>query len=207
MPESHEPPTSATSRRGFLCAGAACAAAGVLPACLHAQSKPAQGKPTESAAPAQEPASAAGPLIGYCGYNCGLCPGRSENHEQRLKMIQGWNKIYGHDYTPDKVPASQPCAGCKGQGELADKQCQARPCAAAKGVQSCAECGEFPCRKVGSLIADRNTLLLRFFQRPDATREEYDLCARQFESVPNLIRILIDKGKLPAWVRDFYLHA
>ncbi len=191
-----------SSRRNFLCAGAVCAAAGLLPACVHAQSKPAAeaAKPAEGGKPPDDS------LIGYCGYDCGLCPGRSADKERRLKMIEGWNKIYGHHYTPDKVPGSQPCAGCKGHGELADKECQARPCAMEKGVRFCAECGEFPCPKVRNLLGDRNLLLLQCFRRPDATREEFELCAKQFESLPNVIRVLIERGKMPGWVKEVYHH-
>lgn len=32
------------------------------------------------------------------------------------------------------------------------------------------------------------------------TEEEYNLCMRQFESIPNLLRMLASAGKLPSWV-------
>ena len=191
-----------SSRRQFLCAGAACAATGLFPHCLAAADQPAPAgqKPAADAAPADDS------LIGYCGYNCGACPGRSDDKEKRLKMIEGWNKIYGHHYTPDQVPGSAPCPGCKKDGEHADKECKARPCAIEKKLRFCAECPEFPCPKVRTLLADRNQLLLQCFRRPDATREEYDLCARQFESIPNVIKTMIDKGTMPVWVKDVYQH-
>jgi hypothetical protein len=35
------------------------------------------------------------------------------------------------------------------------------------------------------------------------TEEEYDLCVRQFvDSVPNLIKVLVSVGKLPAWALE-----
>jgi hypothetical protein len=34
------------------------------------------------------------------------------------------------------------------------------------------------------------------------TEEEYDLCVRQFESMPNLIKVLASVGKLPFWVLE-----
>jgi len=33
----------------------------------------------------------------------------------------------------------------------------------------------------------------------DVSAQEYQRCARQFESMPNLIRIMVDAGKLPPW--------
>lgn len=32
------------------------------------------------------------------------------------------------------------------------------------------------------------------------TEEEYNLCLRQFEGMPSLVRALIEAGKLPAWM-------
>jgi hypothetical protein len=32
------------------------------------------------------------------------------------------------------------------------------------------------------------------------TQEEYNLCMRQFESMPNLLRTLASSGKMPSWV-------
>jgi hypothetical protein len=33
------------------------------------------------------------------------------------------------------------------------------------------------------------------------SEEEYELCMRQFESLPNLFKILIKIGKLPEWLK------
>jgi hypothetical protein len=34
------------------------------------------------------------------------------------------------------------------------------------------------------------------------SEDEYNLCLRQFESMPNLVRTLVDAGKLPAWMAE-----
>jgi hypothetical protein len=34
------------------------------------------------------------------------------------------------------------------------------------------------------------------------TEEEYNLCMRQFNSMPNLVRILVDRGKLSPWLKE-----
>ena len=50
-------------------------------------------------------------------------------------------------------------------------------------------------------MAGRDELLIAF--RPKTgmvTREEYDLCMRQFDSMPNLVKILAKAGKLAPWV-------
>ena len=53
------------------------------------------------------------------------------------------------------------------------------------------------------LMGSRDGLVL--FCRPKdgrpVTEEEYNLCMRQFDSMPNLIAALADAGKLAAWTR------
>jgi hypothetical protein len=135
-------------------------------------------------------------MIGYCGYNCHLCAARSPDRAVRQRLVDGWRRIFGHEqYTADNVH----CSGCKGTGPHADQGCQARPCAEERGLRSCALCGEFPCKKVSPLLASREGMLVFCARGKDVTREEYELCMRQFESFPNIVAALAEAGKLPAW--------
>jgi len=140
--------------------------------------------------------------VGYCGYRCDNCPGRSEDKRIRRKMVDGWIKLFGHtSYTDENIPVAKPCAGCKGNGQVADMQCQARPCARDKGLVLCADCDQFPCPKLRPLLADRHQLLISF-KGKSVTLEEYTMSAMQFESMPVLLRRMADIGKLPSWVKD-----
>jgi hypothetical protein len=139
-------------------------------------------------------------MIGYCGYNCSLCAARSDDPALRQRLVDGWRTYLGHEhYTVDNVL----CDGCRADGRLADKACQARPCARAKGLESCALCDKFPCDKVSGLLCSREGLMI-FVNKRLATisEDEYNLCLRQFESMPNLVRTLVDAGKLPAWMAE-----
>jgi hypothetical protein len=139
-------------------------------------------------------------MPGYCGYRCDLCAARSDDPAVRQKLVDGWRKIFGHQqYTAENVH----CDGCRSDGKVADQQCQARPCAKEKGLESCAFCEEFPCKKVGQLLASREGMLV-FCHRnlANLTEEEYNLCMRQFESMPDMIKLLAKAGKLPKWVAD-----
>lgn len=91
-------------------------------------------------------------MIGYCGYNCHLCAARSDDINVRRKLVDAWRKYLGHQhYTAENVA----CEGCKSEGDkIADKQCEARPCAREKGLESCAQCDEFPCKKMSKLMGD-----------------------------------------------------
>jgi hypothetical protein len=143
---------------------------------------------------------AATEMIGYCGYNCHLCAARSDDPAVRQKLVDGWRKIFGHErYTAENVR----CDGCRSDGRVADINCKARPCAIERGVESCAVCDDFMCDKMRHLLGSREGLLVFMRERfANVSEEEYTLCARQFESMPNLIRALVKAGKLPAWAAD-----
>lgn len=71
-----------------------------------------------------------------------------------------------------------------------------------KGVESCADCDEFPCQKLGPLMATRDGMLLFCHPRTASlTEEEYNLCMRQFDSMPNLVQSMVETGKLPSWLK------
>jgi hypothetical protein len=114
-------------------------------------------------------------------------------------MVDAWRKYLGHEnYTPENVV----CDGCKSKGDkIADKQCKARPCARDKGLDSCVECSDFPCDKIKHLMGSSLGMLT---SRPslfkDITEEEFNLCIQQWNSLPNLINILVKEGKLPSFV-------
>lgn len=139
-------------------------------------------------------------MIGYCGYSCHLCAARSDDPEVRRRLVDGWRRIFGHEsYTVENVR----CDGCRSDGRIADKECKARPCAIGRGVESCAACEEFPCDRMRHLMASRDGLLI--FCRPKdgpVTEEEYNLCMRQFDSMPNVVRILAGCGKLAPWAKN-----
>jgi hypothetical protein len=140
-------------------------------------------------------------MIGYCGYNCYLCAARSDDIEVRKKLVDTWRKYLGHQhYTAENVA----CEGCKSAGDkVADKQCEARPCAREKGVESCAQCDEFPCKKMSKLMGTTTGLLT--FLAPklkNMTEEEFNLCVQQWNSMPNLVRTLVEEEKLPKFLLE-----
>lgn len=141
-----------------------------------------------------------GEMTGYCGYRCDICAARSDDPEVRQRLVDGWRRIFGHQmYTAENVR----CDGCRSGGRHADKSCRALPCAVARGVESCACCDDFPCDHLKPLMASREGMLI--YCRPGSgpvTQEEYELCMRQFESMPNLVKKLAECGKLGAWAAE-----
>jgi len=50
-------------------------------------------------------------------------------------------------------------------------------------------------------MGSREGMLLHCYPRTaDLTGEEYGLCMRQFAGMENLIRIMVEHGRLPAWL-------
>jgi hypothetical protein len=139
-------------------------------------------------------------MVGYCGYRCHLCAARSDDPVVRQKLVDGWKKYFGHEnYTAENVK----CDGCRSDGRVADQQCKARPCAIERGVESCADCEDFPCGKVKSLLATGTGMIIFCYPGTgELSREEYDLCMRQFNSMPGLVRALAERGRAPSWLRE-----
>jgi len=140
-------------------------------------------------------------MIGYCGYNCHLCAARSDEISVRQRMVDAWKKYLGHEnYTAENVA----CEGCKSNGnKIADKQCKARPCARDKGLDSCAQCDDFPCDKVNHLFSTPiGMLTYRAPKFKDITEEEFNFCVQQWNGMPNLVKILVKEGKLPSFILD-----
>jgi hypothetical protein len=134
----------------------------------------------------------------YCGYRCDLCAARSDDPEIRHKLVEGWKMYLGHEmYTVENVH----CDGCCANGKHADQQCQVRPCAISHDVETCAECDEFVCEKVGRLLGERmGTMIFLHKCMKNMSEEEYNLCLRQFENMPEIVKLMVKAGKLPSWV-------
>jgi hypothetical protein len=191
-----------TSRRTLLVQAAGAGAAALLTGYSTGQAQAAdergaapaipaaQAKPATPAAPAT-PAVSASPgattakgekILARCGYRCDLCAARSDDPTVRQKLVDGWRKYYGHtQYTVENVK----CGGCSAE-KRADMTCGVRPCAIAKGLETCAECKECPCKKLVPLCSSPHINFLRF---PNASQEDYDLCLRQFDNIPELMEI------------------
>ncbi|NHJ31557.1 MAG: DUF3795 domain-containing protein [Asgard group archaeon] len=140
-------------------------------------------------------------MIGYCGYNCHLCAARSDDINVRRKLVEAWRKYLGHQhYTVENVA----CEGCTSEGnKIADKQCETRPCAREKCLESCARCDEFPCNKMRKLMGTTAGLVTVLASKlKDISADEFDFCIQQWNSVPNLVKKLVEEGKLPPFILD-----
>ncbi len=140
------------------------------------------------------------PIIARCGYRCDLCAARSDDAEVRQRLVNGWRRIYGNEsYTAENVR----CDGCLCDGRLADKNCQVRACCLDLSYENCAECDDFPCDKLNNLLACHSE---QHRQRPRLSDGVYNLCCRQFDNIPRLLKIRralgLDDGGLACTEKD-----
>ena len=122
------------------------------------------------------------------------CAARSDDRDLRQKMVDGWRKYWGHTrYTADNVH----CDGCLAEnGRQIDGKCEVRPCCREKGIPNCAHCDEIPCDKLKKLLNGPEHNFARFGDIPE---EDYNLCIRQFDSIPRLMKL---RAELKAMKRE-----
>ena len=88
------------------------------------------------------------PMTAYCGLDCGECPAYKANltDDQALReeTASTWSKEFGATIAPDDVN----CTGCHGTEGIKFahcSECAMRLCALQRPVETCADCGEYPC--------------------------------------------------------------
>lgn len=82
-------------------------------------------------------------LIAPCGVYCGVCPYLIAYKNNDTNLKEKLAKNIG--ISPDDVI----CEGCNSELPfLFCKECKIKACVQKKGLESCAECEEFPCKRV-----------------------------------------------------------
>ncbi len=82
----------------------------------------------------------------YCGLDCRECEAYKATgaHDRKRKeqLVENWA-----DKRVELAPEDIECDGCKSSrlSAYCRKLCKIRPCAIEKGVDTCAECSEYPC--------------------------------------------------------------
>ncbi len=79
-------------------------------------------------------------MLAYCGLYCEQCSVRTAYCEQDCKHLEHFPVKFKKD-RPDL--SDYDCEGCKGRNLCGP--CRIKDCASPKGIDSCAECNEFPC--------------------------------------------------------------
>lgn len=79
-------------------------------------------------------------MLAYCGIYCEQCSARTAHIERDYRHLEHFPARYKKE-RPDL--ADYDCEGCKGRCICGP--CEIKRCASGKGLDSCAECDDFPC--------------------------------------------------------------
>ena len=109
-------------------------------------------------------------LVAYCGLYCDLCSGRTkipelaktlkelmqkDDYENFGPDIQGFNEFWKFLGGLTKVEEDKYCKS----GKCGSPSCSIRKCAISKNIEVCAECEEYPCKRIKTLGNSEPTLI------------------------------------------------
>ncbi len=122
-------------------------------------------------------------VIARCGFECDDCMAyvaNSHSYEDRVKVAEAWSKYFGLKIAPEKLL----CNGCHGQKcaghEFPDLACPIRNCVIEHGMNTCADCIDFPCEKMETRMKGVEEVIERF--RGKITHEEFDSYMAPYDS-------------------------
>jgi len=122
-------------------------------------------------------------IVTRCGYRCDLCLAYKENissREDQQRISDGWFKYYGFRIPPEQVCCDGCLASDSENPRLMDPRCPVRPCVIEKGLQNCAYCNEYICKKLEQRIVDYKFLGSKFEQ--PIPKEDYENFIKPYEA-------------------------
>jgi hypothetical protein len=86
-------------------------------------------------------------ILAPCGINCAECPAylaTQNNDKAKLEeILKSWTS------DPKRTVESILCDGCFGESVSKDcRECWIKECVKDKGIETCAECGMYPCGRL-----------------------------------------------------------
>lgn len=126
-------------------------------------------------------------MMGCCGFNCNACPAYTENlctRADQERAAQAWSSYFGVT-----VPVEMArCRGCRSEDregwDYPDHLCELRQCVLDRGLESCAECPEFPCPQWSRRCGRLEAVLAHW--KPFLTQEEFEQFLEPYDARANL---------------------
>jgi len=92
-------------------------------------------------------------MIAPCGFRCDQClafVANAKTHADRVRGSAAWAKFYHLQVAPQHMQCHG-CAGGRVEGlKFPDPKCEIRGCVSERGLESCADCAEYPCETLES---------------------------------------------------------
>ncbi|MCL5267331.1 MAG: DUF3795 domain-containing protein [Bacteroidetes bacterium] len=116
-----------------------------------------------------------GQVVARCGFRCDACMayvGNNHSNDDQVKVAAAWSKYFGLNIAPEKLH----CNGCWGEQcagkDLPDPSCPIRACVMERGMNTCADCYDYPCEKMESKMNGVEEVIRQF--KGKITHEEFD---------------------------------
>ncbi len=114
-------------------------------------------------------------IVARCGFRCDECMAYAANNRSRddqARVASAWSKYFGLKISPEKIR----CNGCFGERcaeyDLPESSCAVRACVTERGMNTCADCYDYPCEKIESRMNGVEEVIRRF--REKITHDEFD---------------------------------
>jgi len=121
-------------------------------------------------------------IASRCVFRCDLCSAYNKNiksSEDKTKVSEGWAKYWGQ-YASREYRLHGCLASDNPNSALPDKSCLIRPCVMKKGLNNCAQCNEYVCKKSKSRMASYQEIADK--HKGKISKEEYDFFFEPYDS-------------------------
>lgn len=120
--------------------------------------------------------------IAPCGFRCDQClafVANAKTHADRVHGSAAWARYYHLQVSPQHMQ----CHGCRAgriEGlQFPDPECEIRQCALDRGVETCAECSEYPCDALESRFESCDEVVRRCCGQIPA--DEFERCIAPYD--------------------------
>lgn len=114
-------------------------------------------------------------IVARCGFRCDRCmayTGNSHSDDDRARVAEAWSKYFNLTVSPETLC----CNGCWSEecqgSDFPDPNCPIRACVMERGMNTCADCIDYPCEKIESRMRGVEEVIMKF--RDNVTHGEYD---------------------------------
>ncbi len=139
-------------------------------------------------------------IIARCGFRCEDCMAyvaNSHSYDDRIKVAEAWSKYFALTISPEKLI----CNGCYGEKcaehGFPDLACPIRNCVIERGMNTCADCIDFPCEKMETRMKGVEEVMARF--KGKIARGEYDGYIAPYDSRKTLNEMRDRRTEERAW--------
>jgi len=129
-------------------------------------------------------------IISGCGFRCDLCPafvGNNKTFADQVRVAAGWSRYFMIKMSPDRIR----CSGCFSEDcggyDLPDSECPIKPCVLEHGMNTCADCFDYPCEKLETRMKAVDEAMSRF--KGKMPQEEYDTFIAPYDFRKNLTEV------------------